>query len=143
MSTLRRISLAVFLSFPPSCSGLLKVHFKRPVSGTPNITPVKKNAKKEVAVIISHQKTSHFEPHFVPDSSLRTLPPFPFHFFLTSRSLPPSLSFSLPLSPSPPPFLSRLSQTYPHSLTFPHRMAAFQLTRVDRSSKQIAFSRGL
>ena len=38
MSTLRRISLAVFLSFPPSCSGLLKVHFKRPVSGTPNIT---------------------------------------------------------------------------------------------------------
>ena len=40
MSTLRRISLAVFLSFPPSCSGLLKVHSKRPVSGTPNITPV-------------------------------------------------------------------------------------------------------
>ena len=38
MSALRRISLAVFLSFPPSCSGLLKVHFKRPVSGTPNIT---------------------------------------------------------------------------------------------------------
>ena len=40
MSTLRRISLAVFLSFPPSCSGLLKVHFKRPVSGTPNITQI-------------------------------------------------------------------------------------------------------
>ena len=39
MSALRRISLAVLLSFPPSCSGLLKVHFKRPVSGTPNITP--------------------------------------------------------------------------------------------------------
>ena len=43
MSTLRRISLAVFLSFPPSCSGLLKVHSKRPVSGTPNITKLSDN----------------------------------------------------------------------------------------------------